>query len=261
MNRVSIITFFTVIGIFLCGPARLSAQDREDHQVYLPALDNGDTNGDWELNIADAVELMDHIFLGGPAPVPLLCAPGPARVRNGDLNGDESIDLSDAVYLLSWLFIGGPAPVPACRADLAMGGSATKTPFTVRIVFDVPDPPAPDARVWVDGGGNLHVRRARRAATISGDFEGRFQGVANLDVDAASFIGTGFGSLDMDVTWQGRTGTWSGRYSAKFDGADFFSRFVAHGSGALSGTAIFGTAVNVDGGDDLIATGYVLTTD
>jgi hypothetical protein len=114
-------------------------------------------------------------------------------------------------------------------------GQAVKTPFTARLVFDIPDPPAPDARLWIDEGGNLHVRGGRRDATVSGDFEGRFHGVANLDVDAATFVGTGFGTFELDVTWQGKTGAWSGSYSARIDGADFFGRFLAQGSGGLSG--------------------------
>ena len=35
------------------------------------ALDNGDTNGDLDRDLRDAVYLVGHLFLGGPGPVEL----------------------------------------------------------------------------------------------------------------------------------------------------------------------------------------------
>ncbi len=42
------------------------------------ALENGDTNGDLERDLSDAVYLLGHLFLGGPGPVELQpCATEP----------------------------------------------------------------------------------------------------------------------------------------------------------------------------------------
>ena len=42
-----------------------------------PPCDNGDVNADGRLDISDAVHLLNHLFLGGPAPVPIECPPVP----------------------------------------------------------------------------------------------------------------------------------------------------------------------------------------
>jgi hypothetical protein len=66
-------------------------------QLYVP----GDANGDWVVNVADAVSLINYVFKGGPPPVPL---------EAGDANCDGSPDIGDAVYIISYVFKGGPAP-------------------------------------------------------------------------------------------------------------------------------------------------------
>jgi hypothetical protein len=38
-------------------------------------LANGDVNGDGAIDMSDAIYLLDHLFLGGPAMVPLECVP------------------------------------------------------------------------------------------------------------------------------------------------------------------------------------------
>src|SRR5437867_4081233 len=75
---------------------------------------NGDTNGDAAINVSDSIYLLGHLFLGGPAPVPLGCGKELSLWQNGDANGDWRVDLSDAVYLLASLFLGGPPPISAC---------------------------------------------------------------------------------------------------------------------------------------------------
>jgi hypothetical protein len=86
-----------------------------------PADLNGDTNGDGQRDIADAVYLLSWLFLGTPAPVemscefPLPCPPEEQLlVLNGDVNGDRQRDMSDALHLLGWLFLHGSRPVPIC---------------------------------------------------------------------------------------------------------------------------------------------------
>jgi len=69
----------------------------------------GDAGMDYQLNIGDAVYLINFIFKDGPAPDPL-CV--------GDANGDEEANVGDAVYLINHVFKGGPAPVEDCCSIL-----------------------------------------------------------------------------------------------------------------------------------------------
>jgi hypothetical protein len=61
----------------------------------------GDANGDDAIDLADAVYLVNYLFIGGPAPEP---------IEAGDANCSGGVDLADAVYIVNWLFIGGPPP-------------------------------------------------------------------------------------------------------------------------------------------------------
>ena len=112
----------TLLG--LAGP--LTASERALARPNY-ALENSDANGDWSLDMSDAVYLLSHLFLGGPAPVGVACGPAPAAIANGDANGDRSVDLSDGIYLLAHLFLGGPAPV-ACDGNGADGSGAARNP-------------------------------------------------------------------------------------------------------------------------------------
>jgi hypothetical protein len=83
----------------------------EDHGAILPTLYGGniivlpylpgDANHDGTIDLADAVYLINYLFVGGPEPNPY---------ESGDANGDGEADLADAVYLVNYLFIGGPPP-------------------------------------------------------------------------------------------------------------------------------------------------------
>jgi hypothetical protein len=64
-------------------------------------IPGGDVNGDFDINIFDAVFLVDYIFSSGPAPIPFAA---------GDCNCDGSVDISDVVYLIIYIFSGGSAP-------------------------------------------------------------------------------------------------------------------------------------------------------
>lgn len=83
--------------------------------LFVLAWENGDTNGDWERDLSDPIYLLSHLFLGSPAPVPLLlCGTDEPFIRNGDSNGDGALDVSDPVHLLSWLYSAGAEPAAAC---------------------------------------------------------------------------------------------------------------------------------------------------
>jgi DNA-binding beta-propeller fold protein YncE len=65
---------------------------------YLP----GDVNGDWQVNVGDAVYLVGYIFRGGPSPA--------YPHWRANANGDGVINIGDAVYLVSYIFRSGPRP-------------------------------------------------------------------------------------------------------------------------------------------------------
>lgn len=61
----------------------------------------GDANSDGEINIADAVFIVNYIFRGGAAPNPITA---------GDANCDDDCNVGDAVFLINYIFNGGPQP-------------------------------------------------------------------------------------------------------------------------------------------------------
>ncbi len=76
-----------------------------------------DMNDDGNLNIADAIFLLQNLFVGGPSPT---CQ------DSADVNDDGLIDISDVIYSIGYIFSGGPAPVapfPACGLDPTGGDS------------------------------------------------------------------------------------------------------------------------------------------
>jgi hypothetical protein len=71
----------------------------------------GDSNGDGEIDIADAVDLLFYLFLKDRT----LACPDAA-----DANDDRQIDIADPISLLSLLFGGAgdlPSPFPGCGSD------------------------------------------------------------------------------------------------------------------------------------------------
>ena len=68
-----------------------------------PSFLCGDANVDQNVNVTDAIYLVNYLFKGGPAPVP---------VQGSDVNGDGQVNVGDVIYLINYLFKGGP--VPAC---------------------------------------------------------------------------------------------------------------------------------------------------
>jgi hypothetical protein len=61
----------------------------------------GDANFDGEINLGDAVYIINYVFKGGPDPQPYLA---------GDANSDGLVDIGDAVYLINYIFHNGPLP-------------------------------------------------------------------------------------------------------------------------------------------------------
>ncbi len=77
-----------------------------DSSVVEVFLQHGDSDHSGALTISDAVYIINYIFGGGPAPVPVTLA--------GDADCSGSIAIADAVYIINYIFGGGPYPV--CNA-------------------------------------------------------------------------------------------------------------------------------------------------
>ncbi len=65
----------------------------------------GDANADGNVNLGDAIYLINFIFRAGSPPSPLC---------TGKANGDEAVNMGDAVYLINFIFREGSAPYLNC---------------------------------------------------------------------------------------------------------------------------------------------------
>jgi uncharacterized Ntn-hydrolase superfamily protein len=87
----------TIIATVIAGGQEVELNEKP----VLHYFQCGDANGDDEINVGDAVYLINYVFKGGPAP-PLLEA--------GDANCEGGVNIGDAVALISYIFKGGPPP-------------------------------------------------------------------------------------------------------------------------------------------------------
>ncbi len=79
----------------------------EDYLVIkYTQYDCGDADDNDVVNISDAVRLINYIFSGGPAPLPL---------QSGDADCSGTVTISDAVYLINYIFGGGAVPCADCQ--------------------------------------------------------------------------------------------------------------------------------------------------
>lgn len=91
--------------------SRVEAHYRAASTETVVTFQRGDPDASDSINLTDAVFILNHLFLGGPAPG---CADG------ADADDSGAMNLSDAVYTLNYLFRGGSAPPPptgACGSD------------------------------------------------------------------------------------------------------------------------------------------------
>ncbi|MGH2626780.1 MAG: dockerin type I repeat-containing protein, partial [Anaerolineales bacterium] len=108
-----------------------AAQSTDPRPLY--ALENGDANGDWEVDLSDAVYLLSYLYAGGAEPVPIACGLAPAAIANGDSNGDRQVDLSDTVALLGHLFLGGSRPADCSGSGGLGAGGANPNPRVIPV--------------------------------------------------------------------------------------------------------------------------------
>ncbi len=65
----------------------------------------GDATGDGNIDVDDAVFLINYVYMGGAEPDPF---------EAGDVNCDDVINLLDIVVIVNYMFRGGPEPCANC---------------------------------------------------------------------------------------------------------------------------------------------------
>jgi len=103
----------------------------------LPAVESSfvrsDANHDGTTNIADAVDILDWLFVqGGPTP---LC------IDAIDIDDDGQVNVADPIRLISYLFSAGPPPAPpfgACGGDATADALDCAGPLPSCPLFDPP---------------------------------------------------------------------------------------------------------------------------
>lgn len=147
----------------------------------------------------------------------------------------------------------------AAVAALAKGGSI---PFTSTIDFTAGTLVDP-GKEFVDDKGVLHVRGQINDAPITGDIEGTVRIVTDIDINLTDGSGRYRGKFVITGTFQGRTGTYSGKFSGKvIDGSFGPNDFAGRGRGGFKETRIKGTAVPTPLGSGVFTlTGRVLKDD
>ncbi len=83
------------------GRSQSTAYEISGGYVYATFVLHGDANADGLINIADAVYLINYLFIGGQPPIPM---------EAGDANCDRLVNIADVVYLINYLFLGGAPP-------------------------------------------------------------------------------------------------------------------------------------------------------
>ncbi len=73
----------------------------DECEGYVPPGECGDANGDGDINVSDAVWIINYVFAGGAPPEPL---------DIGDTNCDGDVNVSDAVWIINFVFAGGNPP-------------------------------------------------------------------------------------------------------------------------------------------------------
>ena len=69
----------------------------------------GDANSDNNVNVSDAVVIINFVFNSN--------AYMPAPLMASDVNCDERVNVSDAVYLINYVFSGGNVPCNGCQFE------------------------------------------------------------------------------------------------------------------------------------------------
>jgi hypothetical protein len=80
----------------------LGTHDEQAYTIEALKYIDGDANADTQVNIADAVYVLNYVFKRGQPPQPTDAA--------GDANCDGDANVGDVVFVITYVFNGGPGP-------------------------------------------------------------------------------------------------------------------------------------------------------
>ena len=83
-----------IFSVGLLAGVCIRHQDRLAIALGLAPVSGGDVNGDGQVNITDAVFLLNFLFIGGRTP---LC------MESADANNDGEVEISDGILILKFL--------------------------------------------------------------------------------------------------------------------------------------------------------------
>ena len=109
-HLVKIIDSGAMLSDFPCAGVDIDAVGAIGATQEIP-FKRGDSNGDSEVNIGDAILILSYLFARGDPP--------PCH-KSSDVNDSGVIDLSDSISILLYLFVGNwtpPAPFVRCGYD------------------------------------------------------------------------------------------------------------------------------------------------
>ncbi|MGB2805049.1 MAG: dockerin type I repeat-containing protein [Candidatus Zixiibacteriota bacterium] len=92
-------------GVRVCALPYDDPCDHSNGTFSVIACSPGDANGDYVVDLADLVFLINYLFRLGEPPDPL---------ANGDPNADCVVNLADLVYLVNYLYRNGDPPRIGC---------------------------------------------------------------------------------------------------------------------------------------------------
>ena len=139
----------------------------------------GDGNGDGAIDLSDAVNTLDCLFLGSACP----------QCRDAaDANDDGTLDLSDAVATLDWLFRGeaapsAPSPDAAQYSTKSCGNDATPDALDCFAFAPCPQGPPPTVTVHVKTPLNVYAL----GEPVPGDIEVAADGAFSGRLEVAAF--------------------------------------------------------------------------
>ncbi len=114
------IVYLIVLSMLLV-PSWVSAKIPSDLAECQSNLETrGDVNGDQKIDLADAINLLNYLFLEIQSP---LC------LKMADTDGNDLLQLTDAVLILNYLFQGGNAPKTITPADIDHIPYLSLTPY------------------------------------------------------------------------------------------------------------------------------------
>ncbi len=111
IDSLNLMAFLHVPSNASAGSWDITVPYDSSHSVSLPSgfriySECGDLNGSGQIDISDALRVINYIFAAGSQAVDRY---------QGDVNCSGTVEISDAVFMVAYIFASGPAPCEACK--------------------------------------------------------------------------------------------------------------------------------------------------